>query len=724
MSDTYAIGTLFEVKDNLPEFFRRLTRGFEEADRLIASTKGNIGSLVSEIKELSTGSRGIGSLVKQLEKLKLPTAALDGMKEMTGLTRDLAAAQSNLARDSAEVARSYRAMAEASRSIRPPSSGGGTGKASKGGSHVTGMDRAMGAQVLGGAGTSLLESALHASLDVGHLMAQFHENTLIKPADLTAIRSKADALTQSVPGTTIAENLHTILDAYTITGQIGEALKAAPALARASMIFSSLPGVKQGDQAYAAGQAIEVMQRFYNPKTHQVDMGAFNQQLAAMAGVAVGTGGRDSGQSYLAMAKQARLGGMLASDEFLYGDMPAIAIALGGSRAGTGLSALYRQLVQGRMTKGAFAQLENYGLIDKSADWAHGQVLHMDKHLLGFRQFIDNPETWTTQTMMPQMARHGVNMNDRISVGTNIGQWASTSTGLGFLLELALGSPGIAKEKAKIAATSADPFAVIQQNDPQQKVREFHAAETNLLTVLGDAAMGPALASMKALTEALRGMTDWARNNPTAAKDLMLIGGGLSVIAKVAGDAAMALYITGPLVSGLGGFAKALLPFRAGGPAVSALATLTAASGAGSLFGLGAAIVGLGAAMAGLVYLTKAPDGSRFVPNGGQGSRGGHWEHQNADGNWTTSPPPRGAIETWLDNFNSGKSAPAGDTHRGGIPMDSTGDVTVHTTNHIYVDGRKMQTTTTTQQGVVSQGINSFDGRQAQFPTGAQAGGG
>ena len=674
MAADYVVETLFDVKGNAAEYIRQITRGFQEVDRLVSVARGNLAGFGTELRELSAGNRGIGNLVRQLEKIRLPAGALDGLKEMTNVTRDLAASQANMARDAAETARSWRVMAEASRSIRPPSGGGGgAGRASKGGSHVSGMDMAMGAQIAGNAGTSLLESALTASLDVGHLMAQFSQNTTINPADLKAIRSKADALTSSVPGTTIAENLHTILDAYTITGQIGEALAASQGMAKARVVYESLPGAHKGDPAYAAGQAIEVMQRFYDPTTHQVDMGAFNQQLAAMVRVAVGTGGRDDGRNYLAFAKQARLGGMLASDDFLYGDLPAIQIALGGSRAGTGDAATYRQFLQGKMTKNAFGQLQRFGLIDGGADWHGGQVRDMSKHLRGAGEFITNPAAWVRDVMLPDLKQHGVNTNDRAAVGTNIGQWASTSTGLGFLLELALGMPGILKEKGKIGATSADPLAVIQQTDPQQKVREFHAAETNLLTVLGDAAMGPALASMNALTGALRGLTDWARANPNAAKDLMLVGGGLAVVAKVAGDAAMALYITGPLVMGLKGFAGALMPFRGGGAATTALATLTAASGAGSLFGLGAAIVGLGAAMAGLAWLTKAPDGSRFVPNGGQGSRGGHWEHQGPDGSWSASAPPKTATESWWDDFASGKSAPAGGTHRGSVSNGADG---------------------------------------------------
>ena len=703
MVETYTVEATLNWKTNVPEVLRQLTRGFEDIDRLIKGTQSNLGKLASEIKELSGNNRGIGALARALEKVKIPDSTLSGLREMGTLTRNLAEAQANVARDAMASAKAFRDMAQAS---RQSSGGGGRGHRS----HASMLDAAMGAQMVGDAGTGFFEKAFMASADASHLMTQFQQNTSVTPGDLAKIRAKADALTQAVPGTTITENLHTILDAYTITGQIGEALNASGGMAKLSLLYQSLPSSHRGDPAYAAGQAIEVMQRFYDPKTHQVDMGAFNAQLAAMAKVAVGTGGRVSGDAYLSFAKQARMGGMLASDEFLYGDLPALMISLGGSRAGTGDAATYRQFVQGKMTKGAYSQLQHFGLVDRGAGWSHGQVQDMTKHLAGAEEFLTNPAAWVRDVLIPQLGRKGVNINDRASVGTNIGQWASTSTGLGFLLELALGMPGLMKEKGKIAGVNADPMSVVNATDPMQKLREFHAAETNLMTTLGDTAMGPALEALKGLTNALRQMMDTVKDHPTAAKDIMLIGGGMALLAKVAGDAAMTIFVGAPLVKGLGSLAKAVLPFSAGGAGETALATLAGPLGLGEITLL---LGGLALAVTGLPPLLKAatdmlpsgvPGANLRSPThaGGVAGKGSPWSQYLGGGGGTS--------QDW-SSYLWGGTPHAGANMRSGTPI----------VNNVYIDGKKVAGALMGSSGV-QRGTTGFDGTRSLMPAGIPQG--
>ena len=701
MTDSFTVDATLNWKTNVPEVLRQLTRGFEEIDRLIKGTQSNLGRFATELKDLTSSNRGIGALGRALEKVKIPDATLSGLREMTSITRDLADAQATVARDAMASAKAFREMAQASRQT---ASGGGGGRRRGGSSHSSMLDAAMGAQMVGDAGTSFFEKSFMASADVAHLMTQFRQNNSVSDADLAKIRAKADALTGSVPGTTIAENLHTILDAYTITGQIGEALNASGGMAKLSLLYQSLPGAHHGDPAYAAGQAIEVMQRFYDPKTHAVDMGAFNQQLSAMARVAVGTGGRVSGDAYLGFAKQARLGGMLANDDFLYGDLPAMMIALGGSRSGTGDSATYRQFIQGKMTQNAFGQLQHFGLINRGASWSHGQVQNMSSHLAGANTFISNPAQWVREVLLPQLASKGVDVNNRVSVGTNIGQWASSNTGLGFLLELALGMPGIAKEKGKIASTNGDPMSVVSKYDPMQKLREFHAAETNLLTTLGDTAMGPALDALKGLTGALRQMMGVVKDHPTAGKDIMLIGGGMAVLAKVAGDAAMTIFIGAPLVKGLGALAKAALPFSAGGTGEGALTTL--GIGLGRLIPL---LGGLAFAVAVLPPLLKAV--TDLMPSGNPNS--GRAVPTHGGGAFPRSGPVAPA-QSWSDYIWGGSGVHAGANMRSGAPQ---------IVNKIYLNGKEVAKalvgSSTTQSG-----MTGHDGSMSLFPAGLPAGAG
>jgi hypothetical protein len=460
----------------------------------------------------------------------------------------------------------------------PPGGGAGAGGAPGGGFPASGLMAAYGVERLGDAGMSFFEKAFMAEAQVEHLLTNLRMNGGVDDAKIAEVRSKAEAMARAVKGTTISENLKTVLDAFNLTGDLGEALKAAPAMAKMGLLLQSIPGAHHGDPAYAGAQAIEVAQRFYNPKTHAIDMDQFNQQLAAMTGVSLATANRVTPETYLAFVKQARLGGMLGNDQFLYQDAPALLAATGGQRSGTGDAAIVRQLTLGRMTKNAFLELQKVGVLDQTAKWSHALVPDIGKHLAGADLLAQNPVDWARKFLIPELNAHGVNTNDRQATGIEAGKLASTNMGLGFLSELLLGMAQIDKEAAKIRAIVTDPMAVLQ-NDPLQKLREFQAAENEFMVTLGSAIMGPAIDSLRGLTNVLHDLTDWSRANPNAAKDIAVTAAGLSLLAKTAGEVALGIYVGAPLVRGIVALAGGASLFGAGSAAAMGLAALPALLG-------------------------------------------------------------------------------------------------------------------------------------------------
>ncbi|MGI4943781.1 MAG: hypothetical protein ACRYHQ_25000, partial [Janthinobacterium lividum] len=432
MSESYTVMSRLTMTTNIPEVLAQASRAFADMNRLLKDTQENLGRFTTDLRELTSSGRGLGRLTANLEKLgsaKLGGGLLDDMQRMSEMSRQLTESQTEMARAAQETAAAWREMAAAgarTAARTTPSgtgNGGAGGKAPRGGgsagsgghglSHAGLMDTAMGLQMGGDAGASFFEKSIKAELQVQGLIQQFRYNTTLKDGDLSAIRSKAEALTRTVPGTTIAQNLHTILDAFTVTGQIGEAMAGSEAMSKLGILLSTLPGAHQGDEGFAAAQAVELLQRYTDPKTHQVNLAEMTRNINAMAQVATGTGGRADPAKYVAFAKQARVGGMLADDQFLYRDLPATMIALGGSRAGTGDAATYRQFIQGRMTQDAFKQLQHYGIVDAGAKWSHGRVQDMTKHLHGADQYVHNPIQWIRSFLLKDLAAHGVDVNNR-----------------------------------------------------------------------------------------------------------------------------------------------------------------------------------------------------------------------------------------------------------------------------------------------------------------------
>ncbi len=617
MTESYAVSARLTMTSNVPEMLGQMQKGFGELNKLIADTQ----KLLSKF-----GGKGLAELQATLTKLgetKIGGSLLTDMEKLAGFGKEMADAQKMMATTAKEAAAAYKQLAELSAKVKipaPPGAVPGRPGAPSGrgaANHTDYVNAGMSAGMAGDAGMSFIERSVMAAAEVGDILNNLAMNTKIKadPGMLARIRKSAEEMVRSVPGSTVAENLHTINDAFTALGSITEAINGAPAMARMEQVLRGLPGAdgkRGGNLAYAAAQAVEVMQRIYNPQTHEIDMEQFNKQIAAMTQVAVGTGGRVTPDAYLAFAKQARMGGMLADDSFLYRDLPAIINALGGARAGTGDAAVYRQFAQGRMTKAASEELKKIGILDQSAKWSGGRVQDIDKHLEGFQTFQANPVQWVREYLDKELAAHGVDPKDPKQAGNAAGKFAATNVGLGFLGETILGILAIEKEGGKIGDTTPDPFKQ-QQESPLQKIREFNAAQNEFMVTLGSALMGPAIESLKSMTAALREMSDWAKEHPNASKDILVAAAGLSVLAKAAGELAMVVFIGSPLLAGLAGLTKAIgsmvkkLPATSGvpvpgappgspvPPGVAAPATAVAATVAG----WASAIIGLAGAVAG-----------------------------------------------------------------------------------------------------------------------------
>ncbi len=744
------------MTSNAGQVTAQLMQEFGRLNTEIKLTQRNLAQLTTELRALSSSGRGINTLLAGFEKLgkaRIGTGVVADLGKINTATRELQLVQAQLAKSAVETATAYRAMAVASRTMPRapggvpgvPSGSGGAGgpggaaaaaaaaRPARSASHSDRLNGAMGAQMAGSEGWSFFTKAIMAEAEVGQQLASFRMNNTVTDSDIANVRRAAERIVRETPGTTIAENLHHIVDAFTVTGDLNEALAGAPAVARMAYVLKNMPGAHKGDSSFAAMQAIEVMQRFYDPKTHQVSMEAFNQQLAAMTQVAAGTGGRVDGSAYLGFAKQARIGGMVANDQFLYRDLPAMLIALGGNRAGTGEAATFQQFVTGRMTARAAEQLKAVGILDQSATWKGGSVADMQKHMPGFDMFGTNPVEWVRNYMLGAggaLQRNKVDPNDRLAVAKFLSDWSSRQTGLGFMAEMTLGMGGINKEGQKIGQTTNNPMQVLQQHDPMQRMREFHAAENELMVTLGQNAIGPALEALKALTGVLRQLSEWGKAHPNAAGDITLIVGGLSALATAAGNAAMVLFVGAPLVTGLRVLAGAMSPFAAGGAAAGAMATLPA-----GLSGVGIALVALAGAVVGIPKIFEGIAGALGL-QGGQALHGGGKGDRTGIAPNASGASPWGALGNLFGGGGAQNPASSGPSHGGGkgsrqgiTPSPSSyymrpAEPTVIQATFIsQIDGREVSRTVSRHQARElsrpPQGMTGFDLRMTPMFPGA-----
>ena len=569
MAEGFSVASRLTFTTNATTVVAELFRSFERLNTVVSNTQGNLNRLAAELRTLNRGGQGLSRSVTAIEKLS-----------QIRLSPELVSGMANVARSATEAAAAARALGRTSSPAAPRSPGGGNqggGSAPRAFGHHDLLNASMGATMIGDEGMGFFGGALKAEMEVREQLAMLRMNTKVDEAGIERARAVAERITKLTPGTTIAENLHHVVEAFTLMGDMTEAMEGAPAFAQASYLFKNMPGAHKGDTSFAAAQATELMQR--QIVNGHVDMEAFNKQMAAMVQVAYGTGGRVDGNAYLGFAKQSRVGGMVANDQYLNRDLPALLIALGGSRAGTGDSAVWNQFVTGKMTESAFSELQKAGLVDKSAKWEGGRVADMENHLRGAAGFGANRVQWVRDEFYGKdgvFARNGIDPNDKLGVSRFLSKWNSRQTGLGFMSETALGMPTIDKEAAKIGDTTGKPLDVMRKYDPSQAVREFKAAENDLMVALGKEALGPAIEALKGLTEVVKQLGEVAKAHPDLAKDIVLVGGGLSILAKGAGEAALVVYLGAPLIGGIRALAAATTLFAAGTPAGLALLALGA----------------------------------------------------------------------------------------------------------------------------------------------------
>lgn len=600
-SETYTVEASLQWKTNVPEVLRQLQRGFEDVDKLIRGTQTSLGKFAADLRELSTGGKGINALARAMEKLKIPSTALDSLRDVARLSNDIADAQATMAREVQQSARAFREMAEASRAIRMPGTlgAGGSGRHG-GGSHGTMLDAAMGASMVGDAGTGYFERSISAAAHVNHTLAVISADQRVTAAQQAAVQALAQQTVRAVPGSTVGGNLEIFNDLKNTFGDINEAMEHLGTFSKlvTSLQIMDMSHGGEGNlrQALNTAKFIEDQGGAIDPNNPtRYDGRRFEEIAAKIIAVDVATGGRVDPAAMLAFQKQARTGGMMMSDHALYGETPYFANAFGASKLGTALFSDVQVMLGGRLMKEHEQELEYYGAIAKGSghyvkekgpngkpkyEWAY------DPRSMGQAGLLaSDPYAWIHDFLAPKViAKEHLDVTkkpdlDRLLLvltqiaqrGTQAGLWADAYRGYG----------PAQKEAANIAAQNPDMLKHFMATDPTAQIMQFHAAENELMVTIGQAVMGPAIESLKALTNVLRGMSDWGKNNPAAAKNILAVAGGLAVLSKVAGDTAMAaLFIGGPLITGVRALGLAVAPFAPGGAAALALASMAALVGA------------------------------------------------------------------------------------------------------------------------------------------------
>ncbi|MCP1242717.1 phage tail tape measure protein [Acetobacter lambici] len=535
----------------------------------------------------------IDRLVQSFGKLREAEEKLTfGFSDLLAPLRDARQAVASMSRDMESMSRNaarVNAEARGIASADAPTANGGAQKSQRThGLHELGAYSLMGG--LGGMG--LLGNATSRAFTTDDLLHVLSSDTRISPDQVRGAYNAAYTATISAPGTKLNTNLEALIDLTNVTGSLDEATSALPAFAKMSSQLQTLDRKHggSGDQAYAASKAMDVLgemiDEHFDPATGKttrtVNPALMQKRLDEMTRVAVATNDKVSPYDYLNFAKQARVAGMTLSDEFIYEKLPAMMQTMGGQRAGTAMMSIAQVFKGGAMTDKTYDALAAIGLATpdtitrvqdpKTHRW---HKVHHNGHILDTDLLGHDPLAWMqkAQERMDAAGIHGTEAQI-----TALMRASQRSTIAGMFADLLKDMPAILRDQEKIRHTDITKM----EDSASAHMNQLSSAWDRFLTVTGNANTGTAIAAIDKLTSGLNALSSFENKHPNLAKDLTMVGVGLSALAVGAGALALAM---APFKAAKSLFSKGSGALESGASAASPITRVLGRTL--SIFGLG-----------------------------------------------------------------------------------------------------------------------------------------
>jgi len=501
-------------------------------------------------------------------------------------------------------------------------------------------------------------------------------------------------------GTSATEMMNTLRDLHAAFGSYDEAKHFAPKIAELnaanSAIYGSGHGIDEGETK-ALAKVIEMRGGTVSPA-------AFNRELDLMQRMKNSTGGVIDAKGLRAFMSTAGIAGRSLSDGGMQ-NLSGLIVEMGGNRAGTALMSMYQNLIAGRTTKKAMAEIAGLGLGTLS-EVSKGKVGHKKqttttlKSIKGADELKADPVGWIKDILLPQLKSKGI--TDQSTILKTINDIMSNRTGAN-LASISATQLGVIRKDAANArnAHGVDATIADAKQTLQGRMTDLSAKWSGVMLELGVTVLPLAISAASKLIPVLQSTSTWIQKNSGAVKifsgallglSAFLVGGGLINMFWAAGRGFGLLYTV---------FGKwpGLLQLVIGTAARSA-------SAISSLFSL----VGVGMRGLGIIFLNF---GRALMVNPiGLAIAAASIALYLGYKNWSTIWPKLKKIwnempQTLMDAWNRVKSFFGMGDKSPEVHYNAKGGtfVQVHTTTNL--DGKKMAETVSKHQGQATNAANS-----------------
>lgn len=398
-------------------------------------------------------------------------------------------------------------------------------------------------------------------------------------------------------GTSRLDNLELMRDAITVFNDRHHAEEAMPVLANMKFANEAVFGEEHGaDNARKFMDMMKVIEMRGGANNKE----DFERNANYVQQVITATGGRVGADDWLQVIQRGKLAAKgFDEKEFFYRLEPLVQ-EMKGNAVGTGLTAAYQNLYQGRTTKRAAQNLEKFGLIGDYSKVKHdkvGQTSQLNPGALkGADIFRRSQFEWMETILIPALRAKGIE-SEQATIDA-IGSIFS-NTNASALMATMYQQRAMVKKGYELNSKAANinQLHALAKESPAGKEVNLRKRRDDLQAELSGAALPAYVALLELLTKATRAVTDFAQAHPQLTKAFVYGAAGAAML--VAGIGALLLPIGILMLKGAALrmiFARLGMQFSLSG---AAMAVLRGAGGAlAAVFGK----VGAGAAwlMAGL----------------------------------------------------------------------------------------------------------------------------
>ncbi|QKM41534.1 phage tail protein [Ralstonia solanacearum] len=522
-----------------------LTKAFEAAKREAQALKVRQSELAEKLHQvrgrLADAGIGTQNLAQQQRALRSRIASTN--EQLEAQTQRMAA-----------VTAQQRRMAAAHQAADKVRARAGSVAAAGAGATAAGI--AAGAPLLKGLG-----EAKHYDLERVRIGALGLGDESTKEALAFAEKMKAYGVSQ-------VEKAELMRDAMSVFADTHHAELVMPTLAK--MKFANAAVFGQADGAENERKFVDML-KVIELRGGLASEGEFRKQADMAQKVITATGGRVQADEWLNVIKTGGLAAKGADDKAFYYTLEPLVQEMGGNRVGTAMMSAYQNLYQGKTTKRALHNLDNFGLIadrSKVKEDKAGQVSFMDPGALkGADLFRQNQFAWLEKVLLPTLAAKGI--TDRKQVEDAIGSIFSNRTAAGLFAQMYLQRQQIHKNmRLNEGAAGIDQLEARAKGTAQGQELDTLAKVHDLEKALGEKVLPLYARGLELVGKAAEGVTSFMENHPTLAKaaaiavgalaaSLLVLGPIMLAVASVLGPYAMLhilcarLGVTGGVLSGV-----------------------------------------------------------------------------------------------------------------------------------------------------------------------------